>query len=140
MDPRTKKIKTLEVALYVAIVGTLIVLFMRPTLRIFTKSRETVILENLGIIRSALALYYTNNQRFPTDDLACLTADAQYLEGIPTLKTHYTHSHSNHVIASTVIKDFGRWYYDNDPRSPAWGSIHIGCTHKDSKRTVWSTY
>jgi type II secretory pathway pseudopilin PulG len=135
-----KKIKHIELAIIIALVGILIALFIRPTLVMFSRSRENTDLANLVELRSALTVYYSENQRYPTDDLTCLTVNSKYLSSIPVLRTDFHHSSSNHVITTSSIRDFGRWYYDNDPASETWGTLHIGCTHFDSKGISWSTY
>jgi type II secretory pathway pseudopilin PulG len=135
-----KKVKRLELAIIIALVGILMALFIRPTIVMFSRSRENTNLANLVELRSALTVYYADNQHYPTDDLTSLTDSSKYLSSIPVLRTDYHHASSNHVITASTIKDFGRWYYDNDPTSPTWGNLHMGCTHPDSKGVSWSTY
>ena len=139
-DPERKKLSNVEFAIFIALITILLVLFIRPTIQMFTKSRETAILANLGEMRSAISVYYSENQQYPLDDLSVLTTHNKYLSATPHIKSDPSHPASTRVLTETLVTDSGNWSYDNNPQSPTWGTLRIGCTHTDSKGVIWSTY
>lgn len=141
IGPAQQRARRLELTIVLSIIGLLIILFIEPIIKIYTNVHEHVVHSNLGTLRSSIGVYFGENQRYPTDDLTCLTGNgSHYLPAIPWLKTASAHAGSRQVITGGLMRDSGSWYYDNDPTSPRWGTVSIDCFHPDSKGQVWSTY
>lgn|GEM_PF-2130400 len=99
---------------------------------------------NLAIIRSAISIYYADNEgRFPKNMELLLW---RYLGAIPPIVLRrYGHAVSSAIESRTFsdkqgkvdpapLQDTGHWLYD-----PKSGNIIIDCTHKDSKgQSVYS--
>ena len=139
-DPRVRKSSKLELAVVIMVVSLLLVLFIPSIINLFSKSNEDTTIANLGSLRSALAAYYTDNQKYPTDDLTSLISSGKYLSSIPVVIFNAVHASNYEVLVETSPSDSGKWSYNNDVESPSWGSIHVGCTHKNYKGVIWSTY
>lgn len=103
---------------------------------------------NLSLVRSALQVYYGDNEgRFPTDDLSCLAADKKYPGELPPLWVEYDKKHPHPRTSGVVVyssgsgSDTGQYAYMNDPAYPAnWGSVFVDCTHLDGRGISWSTF
>jgi type II secretory pathway pseudopilin PulG len=139
-EPGPKKTAKLELAFVIAIVAILAVLFIPSIINLFAKSKEDTDMYNLGVLRTSLAAYYTDNQQYPADNLKSLIAAGKYLVSIPLAIGNSTHTPSKKVTVEPSPSDAGGWSYNNDPTNPAFGSLHIACTHLDSKGVSWSTY
>ena len=104
---------------------------------------------NLGAIRSALSIYYGDQQGVYPKSLSQLTDNAKYLAHIPKIKVG-DHPESDSVLVVTGIKDMselkgkltdkGGWAFVADPASPLAGTIVINCTHRDTRGTEWYRY
>lgn len=92
-----------------------------------------------GEIRSALSIYYSDNQgQYPS------TLDAlvpKYLNEIPELSGVGTHAPSRFVRVTTApaLTDSGGWAYVFSPGSAAHGHVWIDCIHREGA-TSWSAF
>lgn len=123
----------------VAIIAVLATIAVPKFELMVKRSDEASTLGNLASLRSALSIYYTDQQTYPTDNLTSLGSDSKYLSVTPWVKTPNYHPDSTGVMAETVPSDTGLWSYDNSG-DPQWGEIHVGCTHLDTRGNVWSDY
>jgi general secretion pathway protein G len=152
----------IELMIVVAIIGILAAIAIPKFADLINKSKEGATKGALSSVRSALQVYYGDNEGwFPADDLTVLTANAKYINAIPVAKLPTT----GHVDASTVVtfssataagvfsggaaaQDSGGWAYFNNPSvSAQWGSFAANCTHEDitgqsdpNVNTPWSTF
>lgn len=104
---------------------------------------------NLGAIRSALSIYYGDNEGKYPDSLSRLTEHGKYLSSIPKIKLA-DHAETDAVLLVSGVKDMaglrgklkdkGGYAYVSDPGSPLNGTVVIDCTHTDSRGTVWYQY
>jgi prepilin-type N-terminal cleavage/methylation domain-containing protein len=131
----------IELMMVVAIIAVLVGIALPRYHSMVFKSKEGQTRGNAATIRSALSIYYTDNeQAYPTDNLASLTIATRYLPVINPAKAPPMHADSLGVLTETTPTDTGSWSYNNDPNNISWGRLTVGCTHTDSKGTVWTTF
>ena len=138
----------IELMIVVAIIGILAGMAIPKFADLIVKANEANTKGNLGAIRSALSIYYSDVEgSYPTDALASLTANAKYLATMPIAKfpankgTNAGHPDSIGVTqTSTVNSDVGGWAYDSSRTDANWGRVLANCTHSDAKGTVWTSY
>ena len=139
----------IELMIVVAIIGILAAIAIPKFADLINKSKEGATKGALSSVRSALQVYYGDNEGwFPADDLSILIAGAKYINNIPVAKLPGTgHADAPTVFAfsSTTVAgafmpaandDAGGWAYFNDPTvSVMWGTFVANCTHEDIKGT-----
>lgn len=143
----------IELMAVVTILGILVVIAIPKFVDSLRESKEASTKGGLGSIRSAIEIYYTDMEgEYPSDNLSSLTIDAKYLSAIPPAKVADYHAtttvvEDNGFWASTGPGDFGRWNYWNETipgvgplAGRNQGDLWVGCTHTDTKSTLWSTY
>lgn len=136
----------IELMIVVAIIGILAAVAVPKFADLINKAKEGATKNALGAVRSALQVYYGDNEgRYPTDNLASLLPDGKYINEIPVAKLPKTgHDDKANVNAGSVNDPDpatgGGWAYFNDPNSPTtWGTFVVNCTHTNLKNEVWST-
>ena len=148
MKTRTKQGFTLiELMIVVAIIGILAAIAIPKFADLINKSKEGATKGALSSVRSALQVYYGDNEGwFPTDTLDSLTANAKYINEIPLAKLPTT-GHADSKAIVTAFADGGGWLYLNDPTASAtWGTFAASCSHEDIKGQgaavdmLWSTF
>lgn len=127
----------IELMLVVAIIGVLSAIALPKYADLVIKSKEASVKGTLGALRSAISIYYSNNEgQFPESAayLKSVLTTGQYLREIPYARVPppANHAESNAVIG--VMVDNGQWYYGGVPD----GHAAISCTHQDIKGSVWS--
>jgi prepilin-type N-terminal cleavage/methylation domain-containing protein len=126
----------IELMIVVAIIGILAAVAIPKFANLINKSKEGATRGNLGAIRSALTIYYSDMEgQYPTDDLASLIPT--YMDEIPDASMPPNHSPDPTV--NLTFSDSGGWFYVNDNSSSTWGKVVAACTHTDTKGVVWST-
>ena len=132
----------IELMIVVAIIGILAAVAVPKFADLVRKSKEGATKGNLGVVRSALSIYYSDAEGiYPQDNLGCLLP--KYLDEIPDAKLSPYHVVSNEVTAGssvTALDDGGGWAYDNVAGDMYWGYVVVNCTHTDSKGTIWYHY
>lgn len=158
----------IELMITVAIVGILAAIAVPKFSNLVNKSKEATTLGNLGILRSALTIYYTDTEGFfpsfppPYSQPAgygTLLEDVlvpKYLAVIPQAKPSQ-HRPSSRVLLVWNLSgteedettDTGDgWKYDANPFEDIkpvgykgkWGSLQVLCSHRDSKGNLWTSY
>jgi prepilin-type N-terminal cleavage/methylation domain-containing protein len=153
MKNAKKGFTLIELMIVVAIIGILAAIAIPKFADLINKSKEGATKGGLSSARSAVQVYYGDNEGwFPTDTLACITLNAKYINEIPVAKLPGTgHGDSKAVAAVTnggAVTDGTGWAYFNDPTHAAsWGNFVVSCTHEDIKgrdstaiSTPWSTF
>jgi prepilin-type N-terminal cleavage/methylation domain-containing protein len=131
----------IELMIVVAIIGILAAIGVANYGSTVRKSGEALTKGNLGAIRSAIGIYYSDNDGiYPTDNLASITASSRYLLAIPITRILPYHGDSNLVTLEATPSETGGWSYDNSDADTTWGNLNVGCQHQDSIGQVWSTY
>lgn len=92
-----------------------------------------------GEIRSALSMYYSDNQGVYPTALEALVP--KYLNEIPELSGVGNHppSRSVRVTTAPVLTDSGGWNYVFSPGTAAHGHVLIDCTHREGT-APWSSF
>lgn len=126
----------------ILILGILIAIGIVGYNQVLVKSNEGATKGNLSAIRSALSIYYGDNDSIahPTDDLSCLLTGMKYLPAIPPVNTEPSHPKAVGVLTEASPTDSGVWSYDNNSANVTWGQIRVGCSHQDTRNTIWSAY
>lgn len=131
----------IEIFFVLAVVSVLFGFGISAISKILTLSKESDTRANLSMMRSALLIYYQdNNGMYPVDDLSCLFENEKYIEKIPQAKLA-AHGVSNKVYTGNsedYINDEGGWAYVNVVGDDNWGKLVVNCTHPDSKGRIWS--
>lgn len=142
--PKTKGFTLIELMIAVAIIGILAGIALPEFAGTIRKSREATTKGNLAVLRSALSIYYGDNDGiYPLDDLTSLTVSGKYLTGIPLKSTPPYHPDGRTVSAGNDAAQSdsrGDWFYWNVRSDTKWGQIVINCVHEDMKGTVWTAY
>lgn len=128
----------------VAILGILLSLGTVRFATLLRKSREGTTKGNLGTIRSALAVYYSNMTTQYPAELAVLTVGNSYLNSFPKSNPEPYHESSAAIVEGTgrtATDDTGGWGYSNDSGDLTnFGIVWVNCTHTDSKNEFWTRY
>lgn len=156
MKLNKKGFTLIELMIVVAIIGILAAIAIPKFADLINKSKEGATKGALSSVRSALQVYYGDNEGlFPRDTLGVLTSQAKYITDIPLAKLPATgHSDSKVVVTASTITaagvtdpdaasgDSGGWLYLNDSATPAnWGTFVAACTHNDLKGTTrWTMF
>ena len=148
----------IELMIVIAIIGILAAIAIPKFADLINKSKEGATKGALSSVRSAIQVYYGDNEGwFPTDNLSCLTTNAKYINEIPVAKLPATgHADSGEVQLFSKITtaglldhgplsgtaDQGGWAYLSDNgRSDFWGKLVVNCTHADIKgTTIWTSF
>jgi len=150
MRNNKKGFTLIELMIVVAIIGILAAIAIPKFADLINKSKEGATKGALSSVRSAIQVYYGDNEGwFPADTLDCLTTNAKYLSEIPLAKLPgTTHADSRVVLATGTVTDAGGWAYANNPgNATTWGNFAVNCTHEDIKgrsdntvMTPWSSF
>ena len=144
----------IELMIVVAIIGILAAIAIPKFADLVTRSKESSVKGSLGALRSAVSIYYSDNEGFfPTDLNVGLTTNSKYLQIIPSVTVPPVTAQSNpgHTVSSgvdagngTTITDGGIgadgdiWYYTNSGNN--LGNVAVECTHNDTKGNLWTSY
>ncbi|MFA5974754.1 MAG: prepilin-type N-terminal cleavage/methylation domain-containing protein [Elusimicrobiota bacterium] len=139
----------IELMIVVAIIGILAAIAIPQFANMVSKSQEGATKGNLGSIRSALSIYYGDNEGvYPVAaaSLAVLTTAQKYMQSIPSATLpRTTNNGAGHGTSAAVVNtlgDAGGWYYNNDnsATSTTYGSLVVNCSHNDLKSSPWTSY
>ena len=105
---------------------------------------------NLASIRSALSVYYAdNNGAYPACAVAPVSAVLnsmvpKYLTGVQIVQTGLHAPTSNVYCDSALLPgvhhDGQGWYYDGDAADSRFGYVYVACDHTDTKGNIWTSY
>jgi general secretion pathway protein G len=143
----------IELMIVVAIIGILSAIAIPKFADLIRKSNEGATKGNLGAVRSALSIYYGEQEgRYPTIATqvpADLTMDnGKYIKAMPV---SYCPPYFGKLATVTALSTFaalgndtGNWGYQQNATPAAtdkqWGDIWVNCASTDSKGTVWAVY
>lgn len=137
------KINFVEIVVAILIILLLTLVFYPKFLDIIRKSNEATTRSNLAALRSAIAVYYGDNEgMFPSENIVEeLTAeDGKYIKYIPKAYCPPYHNPSDEITTKPTGNS-GKWAYQvEDSADRQAGEIWIDCDQKDSKGVVWNTY
>lgn len=153
---RRRGFTLIEIMIVVAITGILAAIAVPKFADLVRKSKEGATRGNLGSLRSALSIYYGNNEGFfPSGSWATnsnvlnSTLVPTYLSAMPAHNVNKYHASSTLTYchpqwSSGHNHDFEGWaydgYYPSSGTDSDWGKLWIFCSHTDTKGTSWSDY
>lgn len=138
----------IELMLVVAIIGLLSAIAIPKFANLVVKAKEAVIKGHLGTLRSALNIYYADNEGvYPSAVYGALkivlTTGGKYLDKIPVITIPTVPGHVGIPQFNTPPVDDFRFTdaasggeLDYLPNK----SIVVNCTHTDSMGTTWSLW
>lgn len=153
MKNSKKGFTLIELMIVVAIIGILAAIAIPKFADLINKSKEGATKGALSSVRSAINVYYGDNEGwYPSGAVAAasLTSNLavaltpKYINEIPQAKMPQTgHADSAQVaFTSTTVTDGAGWAYNgNSLDNVRWGQFVVSCTHNDLKgTTVWSSF
>ena len=130
----------IELMIVVAIIGILAAIAIPKFADLIRKSNEGATKGNLGSVRSALSIYYGDQEGLFPNTPEALTTGGDYIDMIPKAKTPNYHGDSSAVRLAESQNDDGGWTYNNLPTHANFGQLFVNCSHTDSKGSIWSDY
>lgn len=142
---KVKGFSVLEIIIAAVIIIILAILIVPKMIDLKTKSDENITKAGLGSLRSAIGMYYADNEgKYPSENIVNELL-GKYLQEIPYVNCPKCHPKSNVILTKDLDKnkDTGTWGYKLDDSDDAAdkrkGQIWINCTHTDSKGNIWNT-
>ena len=138
-----RKINIIEIIIALSIILLLTLVFYPKFLDVLRKSNEATTRANLAALRTAIAVYYGDNEgSFPSENIVneLLSEDGKCIKYIPKA---YCPPYTNptNEITTKPTGNSGKWAYQaKDSQDRQAGEIWIDCNKKDSKGVVWNTY
>lgn len=155
MTRRAPGFTLIELMIVVAVIGILAAIAIPKFAELIRKSNEGKAKGDLGAVRSALSIYYGDNEGIYPDGglkvnpstVLAASLVPKYMAALPTLTIANYHPASsqlyNHEVISAHNHDFGYWGYDgvsSPSKDPQFGDVWIMCFHTDTKGSLWSAY
>jgi len=149
---RAQGFTLIELMIVIAIIGILTSIAIPKFADLIRKSHEGATKGGLGTLRSALSIYYSENEGlFPTveDPTDILTMESgKYLKEIPSCNCPPYHQKMTTFAAgadsTTESGTPGAWGYQEIRVPPVgqkqWGDVWVNCTHTDTKSLSWNSY
>jgi general secretion pathway protein G len=130
----------IELVIVIAIIAILAAIAIPQFGDAIRSSNDGYTKSNLGTIRKALSVYFSEIEGSYPSSLANLTTNARYLRRLPTTKLSPYHVDTANVTIGAAADDGSGWLYNNTSGSANYGSVYINCTHTDVKSSVWSAF
>ena len=138
-----KKFNIMEVVIAVLIILLVTMVVYPKFLDVIRKSNEATTRANLTALRTAIAVYYGENEgTYPDENIVkqLLSEDGKYIKYIPEVYCP-PYNNPNNEITTEPTGNSGNWAYQvNDSQERQAGEIWVDCDQKDSKGVVWNTY
>ncbi len=138
-----KKVNVIEIVVAILIILLLTLVFYPKFLDVIRKSNEATTRANLTALRSAIAVYYGDNEgMFPSENIVeeLTGGDGKYIKYIPEVYCP-PYTKPTNAITTKPTGNSGKWAYQvEDSVDRQAGEIWIDCDQKDSKGVVWNTY
>ncbi len=140
----------IELMLASAIIGALAAIAIPKFANMIIKAKEASIKGSLGAVRSALSIYYSDNEsrylQSTGNHSLSETLVPKYMSSIPLIQipTVASHVSGNKIYGSPadMLADLGWGYaaYMPIPFDFSIFDVNINCIHPDSRGVVWITY
>jgi prepilin-type N-terminal cleavage/methylation domain-containing protein len=135
----------IELMIVVAIIGLLAAIAIPKFANLVIKAKEASIKGKLGCLRSAVSIYYADNEgQWPADPTNCLIVGSRYLDSIPIINIPTTHAHDG-PLPQFTIGIFNDNQFNTTSGGPwcfysSTGRLVVNCSHTDSAGTTWSLW
>lgn len=141
----------IELMLVVAIIGLLAAIALPKFGEVLRKAKEASVRGKLGSLRSAMELYYVDNEgalypRWTTNQGVPLLVP-KYIDAIPPIGVpHWDDSPETNQLVSNIAPNcdlahaFDDRYVYQDFISPPRYVLYVACIHTDARRGTWSQY
>lgn len=134
----------IELMLVVAIIGLLSAIALPKFSNMVIRAKEAAVKGKVGALRSAISIYYADNEgRYPNIpmSLPLLALVPKYIDDVPkiSIPTIPTHPSANAIYGAFPMDSlfpFNIGYFYNQ----GTGQLNINCTHTDSQGAIWSLY
>lgn len=125
---RVKGFTLVELMIVVAIIGILAAIAIPRFANLIDKSKEGATKGSLGALRSAVGIYYGDNEgAWPqTINSTQFYGVSKYIEEIPQTKLGSGTGHGDTSAVVTAQGDAGGWFY-----ASTTGTLVVNCTHTD---------
>ena len=139
---KTKGFTLIELMVVIVILGILAEVIAPRIPGFVNKAKEGKTKGNLGNLRSAMNIYYSDKDGvYPTTTDLAGALTPKYIKEIPEAEMPPNHAASNAVVTISPLGDAGGYAYEEDSTEDGWGDIVINCNaHTDSSSTAWSSY
>lgn len=137
----------IELMMVVAIIGLLAAIALPKFSDLVVRAKEAAVKGSLGSLRSAVVLYYADNEGVyfatgaPNVSLALVTG-AKYLNEIPRPTIPVWNLRNAGNTNSSLYYDLPSTYYwtfyQDVVNGPMNGRVGINCTHQDSRGVLWT--
>jgi prepilin-type N-terminal cleavage/methylation domain-containing protein len=131
-----------ELMIVMVVIGILAIVAIPKFSNTIARSREASIKANLAAIRSALSIYYSNNDGEFPGDLGVLPMNVKYINKVPDVSIPNVPGNPGHDLVglATAVDDgaTGAWFYQ--PSGSQAGQVLVNCTHQDSAGRIWTSY
>lgn len=133
----------IELMITLAIIGILAAVAIPKFAELIDRSKEGATKGNLGMVRSAITVYYGDMEgEYPVDNLS-QGFIPKYLEAMPVAKVPAL-GESNAVVtvasAAAINDTLACWAYVNTRGDASWGTFVVDSVSTDSKGIVWSMH
>lgn len=130
----------IELMIVIVVIGLLSAIAIPKFGEAMRTSTEGQTRANLGMVRKALSIYFSDLDGQYPESLSDLTNNARYLKSLPRTKLPGYHADSNAITLGGVPDDGAGWVYDDTVGSATRGVVRINCTHTDARGSVWTSY
>lgn len=141
----------IELMIVVAILGLVAAIAIPKFGGMIVRSKEASIKGKLTAFRSAISIYYADNEGIVPGNFALVfLPNSKYLENIPqiSIPTVSAHTLGDGVSSLFATGDWsgGAPYYGGHATLRAWvfnsstGKVYVNCTHTDTSGRTWSTW
>jgi prepilin-type N-terminal cleavage/methylation domain-containing protein len=135
----------IELMIVVAIIAILAIVAIPKFGSMVAKAREADVRGSLGALRSAVSIYYADNQIVPATLSNCLDVGQHYIPKIPSAKipAHIDLNNPGHDLIggdTPTLDDMATaaWLYI--PQNGDSFVLAVNCSHLDTKGQIWSEY
>jgi prepilin-type N-terminal cleavage/methylation domain-containing protein len=145
---KTKGFTLIELMIVVAIIGILAAVAIPRFSDMLEKAREGATKGNIGAIKSAITIYYGDNEGQWPVDIVPTGAFSKYLEKVPQIKVTHNFAAAQGTFSGQSTSVVGvaaepnshndNWAYGT--AGTVWGQVWVNSTLTDTKGNSYTSY